>query len=126
MPDGEIQTADDLFSCHIRDTLAAWCLSPQSPLNVPLEPAATPFQRVFREALLQIPAGQTVSYGELARTLRTSPRAVGQACRLNPLVLFVPCHRVVANSGLGGYMGSSAPSSVKRALLHHENFYAQQ
>lgn len=121
MPEGEVLTANDPLSCYLREMLASWCRNPETPLHAPLAPAPTAFQQAFREALLQIPSGCTVSYGELAKVLRSSPRAVGQACRLNPLVLFVPCHRVLARSGLGGYMGLRTPSAIKMSLLRHEN-----
>lgn len=79
--------------------------------------------RVYR-ALLDIPRGTTVSYGELARRLGSrSPRAVGQALRCNPFAPEIPCHRVIAADGsLGGYGGSRAPAARarKRALLESE------
>ncbi len=78
---------------------------------------------VYR-ALLDIPRGTTVSYGELARRVGSkSPRAVGQALRRNPFAPEVPCHRVVAADGsLGGYRGSRAADALalKRALLRAE------
>ncbi len=85
----------------------------------PLEPASTPFRSRLRQVLLAIPRGQTRTYGSLARELGSSPRAVGQACRANPLPLLVPCHRVVAAGGEGGFMGRER-SDVKRWLLEHE------
>ncbi|NLJ11310.1 MAG: methylated-DNA--[protein]-cysteine S-methyltransferase [Treponema sp.] len=69
----------------------------------------TDFQRRVWQALLAIPYGKTVTYGELARSLGLSAgasRAVGNACGANPLPIIVPCHRVVAaNGSLGGYSG---------------------
>ena len=85
-----------------------------------LDPHGTPFQlRVWQE-LRRIPWGQTISYGELARRVANpkAPRAVGQANAVNPIPLFIPCHRVIAADGsLGGY--SSGPER-KRWLLRHE------
>ena len=66
--------------------------------------ARTAQQRVWR-LLRAIPPGQTRTYGELAQALSTSPRAVGGACRANPIVLLIPCHRVVAVDGEGGFAG---------------------
>ncbi|HXH64209.1 MAG TPA: methylated-DNA--[protein]-cysteine S-methyltransferase [Mariprofundaceae bacterium] len=65
----------------------------------------TPFQSRLRRALLAIPRGETRTYGELAQALRSSPRAVGQALGANPLPILIPCHRVVAARGLGGFGG---------------------
>ncbi len=75
-------------------------------------------------ALLNISPGETRTYGQLARQLDTSPRAVAAACRANPCPIVIPCHRVVAQDGLGGYCGSQAREAlaVKRFLLRHEGW----
>lgn len=92
--------------------------------TVPLRrPAATPFQHRVWDAMLRIPAGETRTYGELAAELGTSPRAVGGACGRNALPLFIPCHRVVAKTGLGGFSGdweTGLALDVKQRLLEHE------
>jgi len=83
---------------------------------VPLAPRGTPFQHRAWDAILAIPAGESRTYGELARRLVTAARAVGQACGANPIALIIPCHRVVGSLGaLGGFMGTAgtfAPSSA--------------
>jgi len=83
----------------------------------------TPFQRrVWREIEKLFPL-KTITYGDLARRIRSAARAVGGACGANPVPLFVPCHRVLAAGGLlGGFMGGKDdfPLSVKRWLLRHE------
>ena len=81
---------------------------------------ATPFRRSVWSALLEIPYGETVSYGELARRLGlpTAARAVGAANGSNPISIIVPCHRVIGSSGdLTGYAGGL---ERKRYLLRHE------
>ncbi len=82
----------------------------------------TAFQQRVLRALCQIPAGETRSYGQLARELGSSARAVGNACRRNPLPILIPCHRVVAASGPGGYAGETAGRNlqIKHWLLTHE------
>lgn len=95
---------------------------PATRFNVPLAPTGTDFQqRVWRE-MRRIPAGQARRYGELATSLASGPRAVGGACRANPIPIVVPCHRVVAASGDGGYMGATHGRrlDIKRWLLAHE------
>jgi len=90
--------------------------------EVPVEPAGTAFQcRVWRE-LQTIARGQTRTYGEIARSLGTSARAVGGACRANPILLLVPCHRVVPVAGTGGFSGASRGHwpAVKAWLLERE------
>jgi O-6-methylguanine DNA methyltransferase len=80
----------------------------------------TPFQQKVWKGLLTIPAGETVSYGALARRIKNpkAARAVGSACGKNPVPLLVPCHRVIANDGgLGGFTGGLA---IKKKLLRAE------
>jgi methylated-DNA-[protein]-cysteine S-methyltransferase len=95
---------------------------PKTRLECPLIDPPTLFQQRFRQALLLIPAGNVITYGELAKQIQTSPRALAQACRANPIPLVVPCHRVVAHDGLGGFSGSRQgwPLTIKRWLLSHE------
>lgn len=86
--------------------------------QVPLDEQGTPFQKSVWTALRTISCGQTQSYGEVAKKLgNNGSRAVGGACGANPLPIFTPCHRVLAQHGLGGF---SAGLEVKRWLLHHE------
>jgi len=87
-----------------------------------MEASGTPFQQRVWDQLNKIPFGQTRTYGEIAKVLDSHPRAVGGACRANPLVVLVPCHRVVAANGLGGFSGEAEGHwpSVKTWLLKHE------
>lgn len=84
----------------------------------------TPFQRRVYTALLDVPAGETISYGELARRIGCrSAQAVGQALKRNPFAPDVPCHRVISADGtLGGYNGHSNGEELerKRQLLRSE------
>ena len=82
----------------------------------------TPFQIKVWNELNQIPQGKVMTYGELAHRLGTSARAVGNACRKNPIPLLIPCHRVVSVSGLGGYAGATQGGllQIKSWLLRHE------
>ena len=89
-------------------------------LDIPLGPQGTEFQvRVWR-ALEAIPYGTTRSYGELAKTLHSAPRAIGGACGRNPIPILIPCHRVLAAGGLSG--GYTAPGGLttKSYLLNLE------
>jgi methylated-DNA-[protein]-cysteine S-methyltransferase len=88
--------------------------------DLPLGPHGTAFQQRVWAALRDIPAGQTRSYGDIARALGSAARAVGQANGANPIPILIPCHRVVAAGGaLGGYSGGQGPET-KRFLLEHE------
>jgi len=83
----------------------------------PLAAARTPFQTRMRQCLLSIPMGETLSYGEVAKQLGTAPRAMGQALGANPLPLLIPCHRIIAAHGLGGF---ACGLEWKRRLLAFE------
>ncbi|MDR0902642.1 MAG: methylated-DNA--[protein]-cysteine S-methyltransferase [Opitutaceae bacterium] len=86
--------------------------------SLPLKPAGTPHQRRVWAALRAIPFGGTRSYGQLARTLRSSARAVGRANGANPIALIVPCHRVIGADG--SLTGFAFGTNLKRKLLAHE------
>lgn len=88
--------------------------------QLPLKPHGTSYQQKVWNALLVIPAGRTLTYGELATQLQSSPRAIGQACKKNPITVFIPCHRIVGKGNLGGYMGDPNSISYKEHLLEHE------
>ncbi|MBI1422926.1 MAG: methylated-DNA--[protein]-cysteine S-methyltransferase [Gammaproteobacteria bacterium] len=96
--------------------------SAATTFDLPLALKGTPFQIKVWRALQAIPVSKTLSYGELAARLHSSARAVGNACRANPVPLIVPCHRVVAKNGIGGFSGKTAGAEIerKRWLLRHE------
>jgi len=104
------------------EQLKRYFAAPQTGFDLPLQQQGTPYQQRVWRALQRIPSGKTLTYGQLAKRLHSSPRAIGNACRQNPLPLLVPCHRVVAASGLGGFAGETAgrPLALKRWLLEHE------
>lgn len=107
---------------HIINELKAYFANPQHQFNIDLAPKGTPFQLKVWKALKSIPTGKTMTYGELAKQLGSNPRAIGQACRTNPIPIIVPCHRVVAANGPGGYTGqrSGEMMDIKMWLLKHE------
>jgi methylated-DNA-[protein]-cysteine S-methyltransferase len=101
--------------------MQAYCASRRS-FDLPLAVQGTDFQRRVWAELANIPCGQVRTYGDIARQLSTSPRAVGNACRKNPIVVIVPCHRVVSQTGLGGFSGATEGEylHIKHHLLNHE------
>ena len=106
----------------IKRQLEAYFRKPQQEFDLPLQVSGTDFQKKVWRIMQQIPAGRTLQYGEVARRLHSSPRAVGNACRANPIPLIIPCHRIVAKHGLGGFSGKRTGVTVerKRWLLQHE------
>lgn len=122
-----IDRASAALAAEAARQLAAWLDDPTTRFELPLATAGTPFQRRVWAAIAAIPCGETRSYGELARELGSSARAVGGACGANPLPIIVPCHRVIAANGrLGGFAHSDGGflPKVKRWLLHHERCHA--
>ncbi len=102
--------------------LEAYFRDPEAHFDLPLAPKGTTFQQRVWQAMCRIPVGRTSTYGELANSIDSAPRAVGQACGSNPLPIIVPCHRVISATGKGGFMHSRAagPLSIKNWLLAHE------
>lgn len=103
--------------------LRAWIKAPDLPFPVPLARCGTPFQQRVWAQISAIPRGRTATYGELASRLGSAARAVGQACGANPFPLIVPCHRVTAASGPGGFANARDGwlLQIKRWLLAHES-----
>ncbi|MSO64699.1 MAG: methylated-DNA--[protein]-cysteine S-methyltransferase [Alphaproteobacteria bacterium] len=116
---GAIQSATPLLREAIRQ-LHAYFDGDLRSFYLPLAPQGTTFQQTVWRALRGIRYGGTQSYGDIARRLRTAPRAVGGACRRNPIPIIVPCHRVLAAGGrLGGFSGGDG-HGTKEALLRLE------
>lgn len=90
-----------------------------SDFNLPLAPAGSPFEKRVWAAMQRIPYGETRCYGDLAADIGSAPRAVGGACGKNPIPIVIPCHRVLAKGGMGGYSGQGG-LDTKRALLRLE------
>jgi len=105
-----------------RDEFLAYLSDPKWTFAVSSRLIASDFERDVWDAIREIPSGQVRTYGDIAKRVRSIPRAVGGACGRNPLPLLVPCHRVVAAGGIGGFMGGREddPLAIKRWLLRHE------
>ncbi len=116
------QDAASVMPALIVGQLHAYFSDGSARFELPLALSGTAFQQRVWAVLRTIPSGETRTYGEIARVLGSAARAVGQACRANPCPIVVPCHRVVAVQGLGGFSGDTSGSrlAIKRWLLHHE------
>jgi len=110
----------------IHQELEQFFRNPQHQFNLDYQLMGTDFQRRVWDALTKIHCGDTVSYKWLAATLQTSPRAIGNACRANPIPLIIPCHRVVALNHIGGFAGQTQGEllDIKKWLLAHEKRHA--
>ncbi len=86
--------------------LTAYFAGDLQDFTLPLAPRGSDFQQRFYAALCAIPFGETRTYGDLAKELNVSAQAIGQACGANPIAILIPCHRVLAADGLGGFSGA--------------------
>ena len=101
----------------------AYFQDPHWQFDLPTKPTGTEHQRKVWASIQDIPAGQTRTYGELAKKIQSGARAVGTACGANPYPLIAPCHRVVSAQGIGGFMKEDSPGlyrQIKLWLLRHE------
>jgi methylated-DNA-[protein]-cysteine S-methyltransferase len=121
-PDTPLRPCGSAAIHRVVHELEAYYANPGHVWKLSLAPAGTLFRQRVWQILLTIPAGQTRTYGEVAHELASSPRAVGQAVGDNPIPIVIPCHRVLAAHGLGGFMHGTDgfPLQVKRWLLNHE------
>ena len=107
-----------------KDQIEAYFEDPLFKFNLPLKQQGTPYQHRVWSAISDIPVGKTISYGDLARQIKSGPRAVGGACGANYYPLLIPCHRVLSANGLGGFMQQGGEIGrhldIKRWLLRHE------
>jgi methylated-DNA-[protein]-cysteine S-methyltransferase len=97
--------------------LAAYFAGTLKRFDLLLAPPGEPFEQQVWKLMAAIPYGQTRRYGELAQPLGAEAQAIGEACGRNPLPIFIPCHRVVAHNGLGGYSGGKGIETKRRLLV---------
>jgi methylated-DNA-[protein]-cysteine S-methyltransferase len=105
-------------SCQIKE----YFQRKRDHFDLPLKFLGTDFERLVWQSLQEIPYGEVISYGDLAKRLNTSPRAVGNACRKNSFPIIVPCHRVISSGKTGGYCGHREGNfvAIKKFLLDFE------
>jgi methylated-DNA-[protein]-cysteine S-methyltransferase len=99
--------------------LEAYFAGRLSRFDLPLAPAGSPFEKRVWSAMQRIPYGETRCYGDLAGAVKSAARPVGRACGHNPIPIVIPCHRVLAKGGIGGYSGQGG-LDTKRVLLRLE------
>lgn len=103
-----------------RAQLTAYFEHQLDQFDLPLRVAGSDFQRDVCTAMSAIPLGETRTYGDIAKELKASAQAVGNACGGNPIPIIIPCHRVLGADSLGGFSGAGGVET-KVALLRHEN-----
>lgn len=123
LPDTALRSPETALAKRVAQQIERYLIQPSADFDVPRASVGTPFQQRVWQAISEIPCGTVRTYGQLARTLGSAPRAVGQACGSNYFPLLIPCHRVVASNGIGGFSHSAGDNyflTVKRWLLAHE------
>lgn len=92
--------------------------------DLPMALEGTEFQLRVWQLMQAIAPGSAQSYGALAKQLKSSARAIGNACRRNPIPVIIPCHRIVAANGIGGFNGARQGEqlTIKTWLLQHESY----
>lgn len=107
---------------QVCDELTAYFINSKHKFTLPLAENGTSFQKTVWQTLRNISSGSTLTYGQLAMMLETSARAIGNACRANPIPIIIPCHRIVAKQQLGGYSGNTSAHLplIKQWLIEHE------
>ena len=116
--------ATDVVAERAAKQVERYLSDPDFQFGLPLTQIGTPFQQKVWAAISEIPRGKVLTYGDVARRVQSAPRAVGQACGANWFPLVIPCHRVTAAGGLGGFSHHDDETGfhvgVKRWLLAHE------
>ncbi len=120
-PSLENQPSIDPLVKQAYEQIMQYLQQPTAQFDLPINTLGTSFQQRVWQAIAAIPVGQTYTYGQLAKKIGSGPRAVANACGANNIPLVIPCHRVVAQNGLGGFMqGKQNGLLIKQWLLAHE------
>jgi len=121
-PSASIMEPRNVLAQRAARQLENYCANPDAEFDLPVVIEGSPLERGVWQAMCGIPRGKTRTYGELARELGADARAIGQACGDNRLPIVIPCHRVVAADGIGGFGHATGGYllEVKRWLLMHE------
>ena len=113
--DGEPSNGSPLLAEAARQ-LEAYFDGRLNCFDLPLATGGSPFEQRVWQAMQAIPYGETRTYGDLAHATDSGPRAVGRACGRNHIPIIIPCHRVLARGGLGGYSGGAGLATKQRLL----------
>ena len=115
------ETKETAFIKTVKLQLEEYFSGKRQTFDIKLSPKGTAFQKLVWAELEKIPYGTTKSYSEIAKNIgkETAQRAVGNACNKNPIIILIPCHRVISKSGhLGGF---AIGNEIKQKLLEIEN-----
>jgi methylated-DNA-[protein]-cysteine S-methyltransferase len=120
----DVKAPIDQLSEQVVRQVERYLDEPDFRFDLPMAQVGTAFQHKVWKVIAAIPRGDVLTYGEVAKLIRSAPRAVGQACGANWFPLIIPCHRVTAAGGLGGFAHHDDETGfhlgIKRWLLTHE------
>ncbi len=121
----ETTPARDALAKEVAAQIHAYFKDADFAFTLDLPEIGTEHQRKVWKVISAIPRGEVLTYGQVAKMIRSAPRAVGQACGANWFPIAIPCHRVTAATGIGGFGGYALDDGgfhheVKRWLLQHE------
>jgi methylated-DNA-[protein]-cysteine S-methyltransferase len=121
-PEAKVVSAKNSLAEKAARQLEGYREDPDTKFDFPIRVEGNDLQRAVWLAMCAIPRGKTRTYGDIARELGTDARDIGQACGDNRLPIVIPCHRVVAADGIGGFGHATSGYliEVKRWLLAHE------
>ncbi|KPU84924.1 cysteine methyltransferase [Marinosulfonomonas sp. PRT-SC04] len=120
---GPQEQGDSPLLQKVRQQVSEYFDGIRTEFDLPLRVEGSDFQRAVCAVMSAIPFGETVTYGDISKPLKVPAQAVGQACGGNPIPLIIPCHRVLAATGLGGFSGGGGGLNgieLKVQLLRHE------
>ncbi|MCO7225516.1 methylated-DNA--[protein]-cysteine S-methyltransferase [Pleionea sp. CnH1-48] len=120
--EGEVLDKTSALRKETENQIQAYFDGRLNHFDLPYTLAGTEYQQRVWQALTQIPLGSVMTYGALSDQLQSSARAIGGACRRNPVPVIVPCHRIVSASGIGGFAGQTSGILIenKQWLLNWE------
>lgn len=122
LPDSyEPVVSSDKTVMRVVQQIESYLANANNGFNLPMMLRGTPFQKSVWHEISAIPKGKVMTYDQIAKKIDSGARAVANACGENTLPLVIPCHRVVAQNGIGGFMqGDPNGLKIKQWLLQHE------
>lgn len=123
MKHAEVKLPKDGLPLNVYQQINEYFELVRTEFDLPIDIMGTIFQKRVWEKVGKIAYGKSLTYGEIAKAISSGPRAVGNACRSNPIPIIIPCHRVVKKTGIGGYCGSLTGKEIQQKdwLLRHES-----
>ncbi|MCL4156302.1 UNVERIFIED_CONTAM: hypothetical protein GTU68_062648 [Idotea baltica] len=110
------------FAAEVHQQIREYFELQRTEFDLPIDIQGTVYQNKVWNEVAKISYGESLTYSDIAIAINSGARAVGNACRHNPVPIIIPCHRVVKKGGIGGYCGSLVGKEIQQKdwLLRHE------